>query len=53
MIQIVAFIAWFVVIFTGRMPQGMAGLGLYCLRYQTQTTAYLAVMTDRYPSLTA
>ena len=52
-IQIVALIAWFVVLAIGRMPKGMEGLGLYCLRYQAQTTAYLAVVTDRYPSLTA
>lgn len=52
-IQIVALIAWFVVLAIGRMPKGMEGLGLYCLRYQAQTTAYLAIVTDRYPSLTA
>jgi Domain of unknown function (DUF4389) len=53
LIQILAFVAWFVVVAIGRMPQGMEGLGLYCLRYNAQTTAYLAIVTDRYPSLTA
>jgi hypothetical protein len=52
-LQIVALIAWFVCIAIGRMPRGMENLGLYCLRYQAQTNAYVAVLTDRYPSLTA
>jgi Domain of unknown function (DUF4389) len=49
-IQILAVLAWLVAIFIGRMPRGMEDLGLYCLRYQTQTYAYLAIVTDRYPS---
>jgi hypothetical protein len=52
-LQIVAFLAWFVVIIVGRMPHGMQGLGLYCLRYKAQTNAYVSIVTDRYPSLTA
>jgi hypothetical protein len=40
-----------VAIFIGRMPRGMEKLALYCLRYQTQTYAYVAIVTDRYPSL--
>jgi hypothetical protein len=49
-LQILAVLAWLVAIFIGRMPRGMEDLGLYCLRYQTQTYAYLAIVTDRYPS---
>jgi Domain of unknown function (DUF4389) len=52
-LQIVALLGWFVAIVIGRMPNGMDKLGLYCLRYQAQTTAYLSILTDRYPSLTA
>jgi hypothetical protein len=52
-LQIVAFLGWFVAIVIGRMPRGMENLGLYCLRYQAQTNAYLTVLTDKYPSLTA
>jgi hypothetical protein len=29
----------------------MAELGAYCLRYQTQTHAYLLLLTPRYPTL--
>jgi hypothetical protein len=52
-LQVVAFLGWFVAIVIGRMPRGMENLGLYCLRYQAQTNAYLFVVSDRYPSLTA
>jgi hypothetical protein len=51
--QVVAILGWFVAIVIGRMPQGMEKLGLYCLRYNAQTSAYVSVVTDRYPSLSA
>jgi Domain of unknown function (DUF4389) len=47
---VIAVISWFIAIAMGRIPRGMEQLGLYCLRYQTQTYAYLAVITDRYPT---
>ena len=49
--QIVAFLGWFVCIVMGRMPKGMRDLGIYCLRYETQTYSYLLLLTNRYPSL--
>ena len=52
-LQIVAFLGWFVALALGRMPRGMENLGLYCLRYQAQTWGYLLILTDRYPSLSA
>jgi hypothetical protein len=48
--QVIGFLNWLIAIFIGRVPRGMEQLGLYCLRYQTQTYAYLLVVTDRYPS---
>ena len=46
----VAFIAWFIALVIGRMPKGMRDLSAYCLRYEAQMTAYLMILTDRYPS---
>ena len=43
--------AWFAALATGRMPAGMEELGTYCLRYVTQTHAYLLLLTSRYPAL--
>lgn len=49
--QVIAVIAWFVCLALGRMPKGMRDLTAYCLRYQAQTSAYLFLLTSRYPSL--
>ena len=48
--QIIAFLGWFVCLALGRMPKGMRDLQAYCLRYSAQTQAYLALLTSRYPS---
>ena len=50
LMQIISFLAWFVCLAIGRIPDGMENLGAYCLRYQMQTYGYLAILTDRYPS---
>lgn len=47
---IVAILAWFYVLFTGRMSKGMRDLQAYCLRYQAQTYGYGLLLTQRYPS---
>jgi hypothetical protein len=49
-IQVIGVLNWLIAIFAGRVPRGLEQLGLYCLRYQTQTYAYLLVITDRYPT---
>jgi hypothetical protein len=50
---IVAFLGWFVCLFTARMPEGMRNLLAYCIRYQVQTYAYMLIVTDRYPSFSS
>ena len=47
---VVMFLAWWVALVTGRIPRGMRDLLAYWLRYQGQTTGYLLLLTDRYPS---
>jgi hypothetical protein len=47
----IAFLGWFASLALGRMPAGMHELGSYCLRYQTQVTAYAMLLTPAYPSL--
>ena len=39
---VVMFLAWWVAVVTGRIPRGMRDLLAYWLRYQGQTTGYLA-----------
>ena len=50
LVQILAVIAWFIAVFTARVPKGLRDLGLFCLRFQIQTNAYVAILTERYPS---
>jgi hypothetical protein len=52
-VNVLAIIGWFVCLVLGRVPKGLRDLNLYCLRYETQTRAYLTFLTDRYPSLNA
>jgi len=48
---VVTFLAWFVCVFTGKMPEGMRNLNAFCLKYQLQTAAYMLLLTQKYPSL--
>ena len=48
--QLVAVLAWFYALFTGRASDGMRNLQAYCLRYQAQTHGYVFLLTGRYPS---
>ena len=48
---VVAVIGWFASLALGRMPRGLRDLGAYCLRYQTQTYAYVMLLTSAYPVL--
>jgi hypothetical protein len=46
---VVAFFAWWYALVRGAMPEGLRNLGATCIRYQEQTSAYLLLLTDRYP----
>jgi len=46
----VALLGWFVGLFRARMPRGLRDAGAYCLSYSAQLSAYLLLLTDRYPS---
>jgi hypothetical protein len=50
-LTLLAIFGWFAALALGRMPGGMAELAAYCLRYQTQTYAYVLLLTPRYPTL--
>jgi 2-(1,2-epoxy-1,2-dihydrophenyl)acetyl-CoA isomerase len=50
-LQVLAVITWFIALAIGRVPRGMRDLMAYCLRYSTQTYAYVLLLTDRYPTL--
>jgi hypothetical protein len=43
-------ISWFVAVFTARVPEGVRNFSAFALRYESQTYAYLALLTSRYPN---
>ena len=45
----VAFVSWFVIVFTGRLPEGMANLQCMIIRYQTRTYSYSLWLREPYP----
>jgi hypothetical protein len=49
-LNLVALGNWFVALVTGGVPGGLQSLGMFCLRFQTRTNAYLLLLTPRYPA---
>ncbi len=45
-----AFLGWFASLARGRMPKGLRDAGAYSIGYSAQLTAYLLLVTDRYPN---
>ena len=45
----VAFLVWWVAMVRSRAPRGMRDLLVYCLGYAAQVSAYVFLITDRYP----
>ena len=50
LVSVVGVISWFACLFTGAMPLGLRNLTGWIVRFNAQTHAYLALLTDRYPS---
>ncbi|HLX19261.1 MAG TPA: DUF4389 domain-containing protein [Gaiellaceae bacterium] len=44
------FLGWFASLAHGRMPKGLRDAGAYSVGYSAQATAYLLLVTDRYPN---
>ena len=44
-----ATIAWFAIVFTGRMPRELWKLNAYYLRWRVRAVAYVALLRDEYP----
>ena len=50
--QAAAVVSWFAILFTGRLPAGLASLQALCLRYTTRAWTYAAFMREEYPPFT-
>jgi hypothetical protein len=47
--EVVAVISWFAVLFTGRLPAGLASLQAMYLRYLLRTATYFGFLREEYP----
>jgi hypothetical protein len=48
--QLLAVFSWFIALATGRVPEGLRNFAVLALRFETQTYAYVLLLTERYPS---
>jgi len=48
--QLLAVFSWFIALFLGRVPEGIRNFAALALRMETQTYAYLMLLTGRYTS---
>ena len=46
---VIAVIAWFAILFTGRYPSGLRDLVVFYLRWRARAMAYVALLRDEYP----
>lgn len=49
---VLAFLGWFASLATGRMPAGMRNAGAAAIRYVSQTSSYVLLLTPEYPHST-
>ena len=47
--EVVGIISWFVILITGRLPEGFATLQCLYIRYSNRTTSYAAFLREEYP----
>ena len=46
---VIAIIAWFAILFTGRFPKGLWAMSAMYLRWRVRAVAYLTLLRDEYP----
>jgi hypothetical protein len=50
LILVCAFLGWFASLARGQMPKGLRDAGAYAIGYTAQSTAYVLLVTERYPN---
>jgi hypothetical protein len=50
LIAVCAVLGWFASLARGRMPKGLRDAAAYAIGYTAQTSAYILLVTDRYPN---
>lgn len=47
--QVISVISWFVILFTGELPEGLANVQVMYVRYALRTYTYVGFMREEYP----
>jgi hypothetical protein len=47
--EVLAIVSWFIILFTGRLPEGIANFQAMYLRYQARTFTYAGFLEEEYP----
>lgn len=50
--EVVAIISWFVILFTGKLPEGLANMQALFVRYSARTYTYMLFLREEYPPFT-
>jgi hypothetical protein len=50
--EVLAFVAWILGVFTGKVPEGILGVIAMCLRYNTRASVYASFLKEEYPPFT-
>lgn len=50
--EVVSVISWFAILFTGRLPAGLANFQAMYLRYSMRTSVYFGFLREEYPPFT-
>ena len=50
LLLVCAFLGWFASLARGRMPKGLRDAGAYAIGFTAQSSAYLLLVTERYPN---
>ncbi len=48
--SVIAIISWFAIVFTGRLPEGLAGFQCLVIRYQARAYSYALWLREPYPA---
>jgi hypothetical protein len=47
--EVLAVVSWFIILFTGRLPAGLADFQVMYLRYYVRTSIYVSFLAEEYP----
>src|SRR5882672_8015144 len=50
--EVIGLVSWFVILFTGALPEGLANLQVMYMRYSTRTALFAGFLKEEYPPFT-